>query len=324
MSGTDYYIVVKKDASGKFTIENEIPKDATGSDIILDKNTPTAIINDKNINNIYFPIKVVSGNSIGATANKFTVDSIEYSLVLNTPFTEYETNGKLINDAEFIKMHNAFNLNNSNNSNSNSTSTSTATSTTTSVPSPYAPPATSVPSSYAPPAYVPPVTASTSYAPPAYVPPVTASTSATSVSPPPPPSTISSILKNIISNSTTYDDFINKVKTNKDIVNIDTHFNFDNFELVTDKNKTLFKEYVVFKSDEGETTTLNNNREFIKIGTNNTNLYLYVFKASAYKGGKKQKQRRSKRNYSKKQRKQWAKNNTLRNYIKETHGIHSP
>lgn len=33
------------------------------------------------------------------------------------------------------------------------------------------------------------------------------------------------------------------------------------------------------------------------------------------KGGKKQKQRRSKRNYSKKQRKQWAKNNTLRNYF---------
>jgi hypothetical protein len=63
----------------------------------------------------------------------------------------------------------------------------------------------------------------------------------------------------------------------------------------------------------------NSNSTDSALTNNNNNGDLLTFN-----GGKKQKQRRSKRNYSKKQRKQWAKNNTLRNYIKETHGIHSP
>lgn len=130
--------------------------------------------------------------------------------------------------------------------------------------------------------------------------------------------TISSTLSDIIKTSTNYDDFIQKVNNNETLFNLKIDSS-DIEKLTGTDNQTPIKDFVVFTSDYGDSLMvgLPNQKQFKfnRLGSNNTDLYLYKFDRSVHQGGQKQKQRRSKRNYSKKQRKQWAKNNTLRNYL---------
>jgi len=215
----DYYIVVKKDKNEKFTIENEIPR-INGSTIKLNTTKPTEIINDRNTDNIFFPIKVVIGNNM--YRNEFEVNGVKYSLDLDAPFTEYETNGQLIDDKEFINMHKAYTqLANSNNNNNNNNNTSTST-------------------------------------------PITSA------------------------------------QTN-------------NNNTSNNNNNT---------SNNNNSATPSDNLPPPPTSGYYASTSTDIDKLSNILGGNKQKQRRSKRNYSKKQRKQWAKNNTLRNYFNYRESAH--
>jgi hypothetical protein len=279
MSAPEYYIVVKKDTSGKFDIIDDLNKLPNGKNPDT-SNTPSELI--KNTSNLYIPIQVIEAGT--DNDNVFDVDGVKYKLVMNSIFdTTKMTNPTFIGVVgEFNKMHQAFsassaqtvntnnNSNNNNNNNNNSANTS-------------APPTAST-------------TASNNISPP---PPGNPASATPSVST---PNSLNE-LKSLVRNATTdiLDNQIDGTRvriynSRNDAISGDHDFIILNNEMLTDE------------------ILVGNTTYEIQASNQNNNIKLFKKTGATY-GGQKQKQRRSKRNYSKKQRKQWAKNNTLRNYF---------
>lgn len=248
---TDYYIIVKKDANGTFTIEKDFPT-ATA----LDARPPTEIITDPDKSKVvYFPIKVTSGTK--NDTNSFEVDGKTYELDLKHAMNPIPTDVMIVANKfdDFVKhVHPHVN--------------------------------------------------------PAQAPSATAS-------PAPITNAIIAAIKTV-ANATDFNQLIDAAQnaaqnvtfsSANDITSVSN--NKDDYLLI---NKQFTGDQDITSNGSQLATTYNN---VISDTVNNIpyTLFRRADLEDSKKGGKKQKQRRSKRNYSKKQRKQWAKNNTLRNYF---------
>ncbi len=345
---TEYYILVKKDTSGKFEIVDKVNGGSINS-----THTPSKLITDPNSIDVYFNIKVIPG---GTGQNSFTVNGKDYALDLNTVYsTGTLSNQHQISDStSFDLMASATTSTpitapasttppNSNSASSNgsqiastsqnqiNTSQSTQASngvvvanqglasntngsqaTTTSQ--------NQINTSQSTQASNGVVVANQGLA-------SNTNGSQVALPPPPPPAPeLSVILAKLLDSANDYDEFkikiTDSINNNTDADSLGTYntttnnkFEFSDIEFIdnindTDPTTTIF----VINEDKGEKISKKND-EYKLIGSNqNKNLFLYIWTKTTFQGGQKQKQRKSKRNYSKKQRKHWAKNNTLRNY----------
>lgn len=298
---TEYYILVKKDTSGKFEIVDKVNGGSINS-----THTPSKLITDPNSIDVYFNIKVIPG---GNGQNSFTVNGKDYALDLNTVYST----GTLSNQHQI----------------SDSTSFDLMASATTSTPI-TAPASTTPPNSNSASSNGSQIASTSQNQINTSQSTQASNTNGSQVAlppPPPPAPVLSAILAGLLYYATDYAEFINKINdsinNNTDADSLGTYnttttnpkFEFSDIEFIdnindTDPTTTIF----VINEDKGETISKQND-EYKRIGSNNNkNLFLYIWTRTTFKGGQKQKQRKSKRNYSKKQRKHWAKNNTLRNY----------